>query len=98
MSNFEETGPLRAPVQPEPEPDGSTRGWLLWVLAIVLFAIFVLGVGVISGYASGLTQRNSRSDDENTLIVQEQFDLGVQDLLDGRYELARQRFAYILEI
>jgi len=98
LSNFEETGPLRAPVQPKPEPDGSTRGWLLWVLAIVLFAIFVLGVGVISGYASGLTQRNPRSDDENTLIVQEQFDLGVQDLLEGRYELARQRFAYILEI
>ncbi len=98
MSSFEETGPLRPPVQPEPEPDGSTRRWLLWVVGIALFAIIVLGVGGISGYASGLDQRNSRSDSESSLIVQEQFDLGVQDLLEGRYELARQRFAYIIEI
>ena len=98
MSSFEETGPLRAPVQPEPEPDGSTRRWLLWVVGIVLFAIIVLGVGGISGYASGLSQRISRTDSDSSLIVQEQFDLGVLDLLEGRYELARQRFAYIMEI
>ncbi len=98
MSGFEETGPLRTPLQPEPEPDGSARGWVLWVVGIVLFAIIVLGVGGISGYASGLNQRISRSDSESSLIVQEQFDLGVLDLLEGRYELARQRFAYIIEI
>ena len=98
MSSFEETGPLRAPVQPEPEPDGSMRRWLLWVGGIVLFAIIVLGVGGISGYASGLSQRSSRTDSESSLIVQEQFDLGVLDLLEGHYELARQRFAYIMEI
>ncbi len=98
MSSFKETGPLRAPFQPEPEPDGSARGWLLWVVGIVLFAIIALGVGGISGYASGLNQRNLRSDSESSLIVQEQFDLGVLDLLEGRYELARQRFAFIIEI
>ena len=74
------------------------RRWLLWVGGIVLFAIIVLGVGGISGYASGLSQRSSRTDSESSLIVQEQFDLGVLDLLEGRYELARQRFAYIMEI
>jgi tetratricopeptide (TPR) repeat protein len=98
LSSFDETGPLRAPLQPEPEPDGSARGWVLWVVGIVLFAIIVLGVGGISGYASGLNERNSRSDSESSLIVQEQFDLGVLDLLEGRYELARQRFAYVIEI
>ncbi|MEE9216301.1 MAG: hypothetical protein V3U32_02600 [Anaerolineales bacterium] len=98
MSSFDETGPLRPPAQPELEPDGSTRRWLLWVVGIVLFAMVVLGVGGISGYASGLNQRISRSDSESSLIVQEQFDLGVQDLLEGRYELARQRFAFIIEI
>ena len=98
MSSFDETGPLRSPAQPEPESDGWTRRWLLWVVGIILFAIVVLGVGGISGYASGLNQKISRSDSESSLIVQEQFDLGVQDLLEGRYELARQRFAYIIEI
>lgn len=98
MSNFEETGPLRPPLQAEPEPEGSSRRWLLWIVGVFLFGIIVLGVGGISGYASGLNQRNSRNDTETDLIVQEQFDLGVEDLLAGRYELARQRFAYIMEI
>ena len=96
MSRFEETGPLRPPDQSEPEQGGSSL--LLWVAGVVLFGIIVLSVGGISGYASGLDQRDARNDSETSLIVQEQFDLGVQDLLEGRYELARQRFAYIMEI
>jgi len=98
LSDFQDTGPLRPPDQPQLEPDGSTRRWLLWIGGILLFAIIVLGVGGISGYASGLDQRSSRSSSDSSLLVQEQFDLGVQDLLEGRYELARQRFAYIIEI
>ena len=98
MSDFQDTGPLRPPDQPQLEPDGSTRRWLLWIGGILLFAIIVLGVGRISGYASGLDQRTSRSSSESSLLIQEQFDLGVQDLLEGRWELARQRFAYIIEI
>ncbi|MFQ5942677.1 MAG: tetratricopeptide repeat protein [Anaerolineales bacterium] len=98
MSSFEETGSLRPPLQAEPEPEGSSRRWLLWVAGILLFGIIVLSIGGISGYASGRTQRDARSDTETSLIVEEQFDLGVQDLIEGRYELARQRFTYILEI
>ena len=98
MSNFEDTGPLRPPDQPEPEQRNSSRRGLLRIAGVVLFGIIVLGIGGISGYASGLDQRNARNDSESSLIVQEQFDLGVQDLLEGRYELARQRFAYIMGI
>lgn len=98
MSGFEETGPLRPPVLQEPEPIGSSRRWLLWVAGVILFGIIVLGVGGITGYASGLNERNSLSDSQSSLIIQEQFDLGVQDLLAGNFELARQRFAYIIEI
>jgi tetratricopeptide (TPR) repeat protein len=71
---------------------------LLWVAGVILFGIIVLGVGGITGYASGLNERNSLSDSQSSLIIQEQFDLGVQDLLAGNFELARQRFAYIIEI
>ncbi|MFQ5921647.1 MAG: tetratricopeptide repeat protein [Anaerolineales bacterium] len=98
MISFKETGPRRPPVQPDPEQGGSSRHWLLWVAGVLLFGIIVLSVGGISGYATGLDQRNARSESETSLIAKEQFDLGVQDLLEGRYELARQRFAYIMEI
>lgn len=98
MSGLGETGPQRPPALVKPDKTGSSRRWLLWVAGVVLFGMIVLGVGGLSGYASGLDQRNARDDFENSLIVQEQFDLGAQDLLEGRYELARQRFAYIMEI
>ena len=98
MSATGETGPLRPPGLAEPDNAGSSRRWWLWVGGVVLFGVIVLSVGGISGYASGLNQHSARVNIENSLIVQEQFDLGVQDLLEGRYELARQRFAYIMEI
>ena len=98
MSSFEQTGPIRPPIQPDPEQEGSSRRWLRWLAGVFLFGIVVLSIGGISGYAAGLDQRKARDVSETSLIVQEQFDLGVQDLLDRRYELARQRFAYIMEI
>ncbi len=98
MSGYPDTGPLQPPLQAEPEPDPSSRRWLIWFAVIALFGFVVLGIGAISGYASGLGRRNERSSVESSLAVQEQFDLGVIDLLEGRYELARQRFAYIIEI
>ncbi|MCH8877239.1 MAG: tetratricopeptide repeat protein [Chloroflexi bacterium] len=98
MSAAGETGPLRPPGLAEPDNAGSSRRWWLWVGGVVLFGVIVLSVGGLSGYASGLNQHSARVNIENSLIVQEQFDLGVQDLLEGRYELARQRFAYIMEI
>jgi tetratricopeptide (TPR) repeat protein len=68
------------------------------VLGGIAFAVTIVGVGALTGYASGLDQRRSQQGAEQTTALKEQFDLGTADLLEGRYELARQRFAYIVAI
>jgi tetratricopeptide (TPR) repeat protein len=65
------------------------------VLVLVLGSV---GIGGLSGYRSGVLRAESSDAQTAAQSAQEQFDLGVQDLLGGRYELARQRFDYILGI
>lgn len=72
--------------------------WLLWLAGIAAFGTVVVLTGALSGYASGLNQRAGRQQQEQGAALREQFDLGVQDLLGGRYELAKQRFEYILSV
>ncbi|MDD5468965.1 MAG: hypothetical protein PHS96_14295 [Anaerolineales bacterium] len=66
---------------------------LLGLLALVLIA----AVSAMGGYASGISQRTHAQSTQIALSLQEQFDLGVQDLQAKRYELARQRFEYIIQ-
>lgn len=74
------------------------RRQLLWGLAAAAGATLVVLLGVLTGYASGLERRQTQLGAEQAAALQEQFDLGVTDMLDGRFELARQRFAYIVAV
>jgi len=71
--------------------------WLQWLLLGFFILIFsgILGLGF--GYLDGETEvitsvSRTRADDINT-----QFDLGMNDYQAGNYELARQRFEYVLQ-
>jgi tetratricopeptide (TPR) repeat protein len=70
-----------------------------WGWVVVLAAVVALvGAGALTGYRQGVRQASAADSQAAALSAQEQFDLGVQDLLAGRHELALQRFDYILEI
>jgi len=71
-------------------------GW--WAALGVFFLLCVLSVGALSGVAAGRQQSAAGQSEALTRAAQEQFDLGVQDLLETRYELARQRFEYVLSV
>ncbi len=67
-------------------------GWLAWVVLIIFVA-----AGVMGGYSSGMNQRYAA---QNTLVTgqyQEQFQLGVEAVNAGQYEVARQHFEYIIQ-
>jgi len=72
--------------------------WGWWAALGGLFLLCVLSVGAVTGVASGRQQSAAGLSDAQARAAQEQFDLGVQDLLETRYELARQRFEYVLSI
>jgi len=90
---------------PSPPPSGveskpSKRSPLWWgVVLLSILALFVIGlISAYGGYQSGI---NERTGYETTLTAQEaqqQYELGVQDIAEGRYEVARQRFEYVIQL
>jgi hypothetical protein len=68
------------------------------VIGLGLFAIVVFTIATLTGVSAGRKQAGQTTDELLTQAAQEQFDLGVEDLLATRYELARQRFEYVLQI
>ncbi len=86
------------------QPGGAVRTssngkpiWL-WLVAIPIFALVVLSIAVATGYRFGLDEREAKQAQSIAQASQDQFDRGVEDFLAGRYQLAKQRFEYVLEI
>lgn len=90
------------PAGKKPKPAGPKRAKLLKTLLLALGVATVLGLlalgGALAGYRSGMNARQSIANEQSTLSLKEQFDLAVQDLEAGRYEVARQRLEYILTL
>jgi tetratricopeptide (TPR) repeat protein len=94
-NNKKNAQPIRRPVTQK-----NRAWWKLLLIAISVVAVFSLaGVGgTLAGYQSGVNARQS-ADSEMTLVsAKEQYDLAVQDLAEGRYEVARQRLEYVLAL
>ncbi|MFP3854221.1 MAG: hypothetical protein ACLFWD_08015 [Anaerolineales bacterium] len=90
----ESTQPTSA-AQPEGEEKRSLWARLRW---LVLFFIISLTLASAAGYYSGINQRDQVSQQQVQQRAEEQFQQGVEDLEAGRYEVARQRFEYVIEI
>ncbi|TFH32603.1 MAG: tetratricopeptide repeat protein, partial [Anaerolineales bacterium] len=87
-----ETQPVRAA---KPRAGHSTRFWL--VILILLIAT-VFGIAISTGYARGLRLRELNQADTVAEVIQQQFTQGLDEFVAGNYELARQRFEYVLSL
>jgi len=83
---------------PPPQPRRRVRTSVLVIIGLGLFAVLVLTVATLTGVSAGRQRAGQSTDELLARAAQEQFDLGVEDLLATRYELARQRFDYVLQI
>src|SRR5689334_20161332 len=73
-----------------------SSGFLLLItLGCVLAA--ALAVSAIGGYAAGQKQRNVSATQTTVVNIDLQFGLGIADLQAGKYELAAQRFRWVLD-
>jgi tetratricopeptide (TPR) repeat protein len=93
---LEETRPTSVAV--EPESQGNRPRWWLWALVGVLGVIIVTGVSAYWGYRSGLQVRTDLESTANADQTKEQYELGVRDLDAGLYDVARQRFEYVISL
>jgi len=82
-----------------PKP-GRKRSYLTCAVLVLFCAASIFttaGIGALGGYRSGLQEYERQQSLLVTQSLQEQYVLGVQDLDAKRFDLARQRFEYVLE-
>jgi tetratricopeptide (TPR) repeat protein len=98
---LDETTPISIDL---PEPEGAetpkkkrSLAWLWWSLSAIIVLAAVLVVSGMLGYQSGIEQRTSYEETQVILAIDEQYQLGLVDMEAGRYEVARQRFEYVIE-
>ena len=77
------------------------RGVLRWIGFILLGLLALVLIGAMSafgGYRQGIGLRQSAESTQRVQVVQEQFNLGVQEMEQGQYFRARQRFEYVIRL
>lgn len=67
-------------------------GWLVF-----LVVAFLITIGLLIGYNFGMGQRYDAQKTQVTSQLQEQFELGLEKMEAGQYELAKQHFDYIIQ-
>lgn len=70
----------------------------LWFLGIPALIFAVLAIATAAGYVNGMSAREITQAETLASAAQQQMDQGIEDLLAGNYELAMQRFEYVLSI
>lgn len=84
---------------PPPPSAAGKRGFSLRLVAVlgVILLILIAAGSAYAGYQSGITNRTQAEATQIALQVREQFELGLQDMQARRYDLARQRFEYVIQ-
>ena len=86
--------PALAETQPNPAVRVEKKNFPRWLIALVLIAL--IAIGILGGYGSGMGQRYSAQKAQLTGQNQEQFQLGMQAMQAGQYEVAKQHFESVI--
>ncbi len=98
-----QTPPNQPPDNPPPTGEeiqeaSRSHAWRWLILLGFLALLAIAGASAFGGYRSGISQRTSLEATQVAQQVDEQFQLGVQDLAAQHYEVARQRFEYVIQL
>ena len=93
---IDETQPLDLEEGSERKPKRS-MAWLIWLIGgwLLLFAVAI--VGAYGGFQAGVGDAAVASETETAAEIENQYQLGLQDLAEGNCERAQQRFQYVIE-
>jgi tetratricopeptide (TPR) repeat protein len=68
----------------------------IWAFPVLILAIIAASFGALAGYNSGQHTLHSAKAQQADQALKDQYNLAVQDLQAGNYEVARQRLEYVL--
>lgn len=74
------------------------RSWFFWASIGILALLIIASLSAYGGYRSAIGERNSFKATQIAGDAETQFLLGMEDIQAGRYELARQRFEYVIQL
>jgi tetratricopeptide (TPR) repeat protein len=94
---------MQPPIPPDDGPsDTQPRrkkpGRFKWVLGGIILMLLLAAVGGLLGYKKGIDDRIQNQEDQIAMIATTQFQLGVNELDAGNYEMARKRFEYVISL
>jgi tetratricopeptide (TPR) repeat protein len=94
--------PTARPVKRRLPPSKTARKkrfrWLIYPAIGLLALILILAISGVGGYTSGISLRRSAEKTQVSLSADEQFQLGLQDMAEGNFFRARQRFEYVIQL
>jgi tetratricopeptide (TPR) repeat protein len=89
------------PNHPTKQSKRARRGGVPWFFLPLLgmaFLLIVLLASAFGGYQAGIGQRKNAEKTQVASAVEDQFQLGLQDIEQGAYARARQRFEYVIKL
>jgi hypothetical protein len=91
----DEQSPARNPTPPKRTRRNRFPRWI-WAFPVLILAILAASGGALAGYNSGQHTVHSAQAQQADQALKDQYDLAVQDLQAGNYEVARQRLEYVI--
>ncbi len=88
--------PVTSEQSSEEKPARLWRGRLIFI--VLAFVLIAISVGGFLGYRQGINDRILRLSSEVAMAAATQFQLGLDDMANDRYEMARGRFVYVIKI
>jgi len=88
-------------LQPETQPfqiSKSKPRRIWWILGGILFVLLLTAAGAWMGYEKAIQMRVNKQSEQVALEATTQFQLGVQDMAEKRFDMARQRFEYVIRL
>ena len=86
------------PAAPTGERKRSRSRWLLVTILGLFLLLLIAAISAFGGYRSGIALRQDAESTQLAAALKQQYELGVQDLEEGNYYRAKQRFEYVIGI
>lgn len=86
--------PALSDTQPNPSRPDATKKFPRWLVALVVTILIILGI--LGGYGSGMSQRYTAKNTQISGQLQDQYQLGMQAMNAGNYDIAEKYFKFII--